>query len=958
MSVPEFDRDRWQRIKRLFEEAAARAPNERASFLAASSPDDEGVQREVAALLASHDAADDFFDRRTPLLAALAAEAVPPARAAAGFSAGERLGPYEIVERIGAGGMGEVYRARDSRLHRDIALKIVHPAIVADSGRRDRLVREARAASAIEHPHIAVIHDIGEADGVTFIAMELLRGEALSVVLARGALAPTRALELAIEIAEGLARAHEKGLVHRDLKPANVMTTEDGHAKIIDFGIAKLLDAPEYVVEAAVADRVARTGLTEAGMVLGTPSYMSPEQTRGAVLDQRSDVFSFGAMLYEMVAGRPPFTGSTRSGTMHAVLRDAVPPLPSSVGASGENLKRILAMCLAKDPSDRYQRMRDLVVDLRAARLQLESSQMAALAPGRAPRLALAIGVLVVLAGGVGVLFAMRYARAVPPDRAGWIQLTKFDAATQPALSPDGRTLAFIRGSATFTTDGQIYVKRLPDGDAVPLTHDNFAKMSPVFSPDGAQIAYTASTAEDHWGSWIVPAIGGEPRPWLRNASGTTWLDRERVMFSRLDPEGSMRIVTSAESGADARDVYLPSGQLGMAHRSYRSPDGRWVLVVEMSKRGWEPCRLVTFDSASAGRAVGPPGAACTGGAWSPDGQALFVSANDGAGFHLWRQRLSDDRLEQLTAGPTEEEGIAVAPDGRSLITSVGLQQRSIWIHSRDGERQLSNEGYAYWPLVSADGRTVCYKVTRTVGSGQTPAQLWMTDIVTGRSERLLPGQSVTGFDLSPDGRIVASADDARLWLAWLDGRETPRPLSNAHGDNPRFGADGAIIFDTAEGSAYALHRIGMDGTGRSTIGVVTSSALGTVSPDGGWISCSDNVGSMSACSTLSEAPVKILSDAEISRLRWSRDGSRLYLSVQIGEQSAFAFGRTYVIPLAKGAVLPPLPAGGYRTEAEIAAIPGVIVLPHGDVAPGPSVDTYAFSRTTITRNLYRIPLP
>jgi eukaryotic-like serine/threonine-protein kinase len=957
MSVPEFDRDRWQRIKRLFEEAAARAPNERASFLAASSPDDEGVQREVAALLASHDAADDFFDRRTPLLAALAAEAVPPARAAAGFSAGERLGPYEIVERIGAGGMGEVYRARDSRLHRDIALKIVHPAIVADSGRRDRLVREARAASAIEHPHIAVIHDIGEADGVTFIAMELLRGEALSVVLARGALAPTRALELAIEIAEGLARAHEKGLVHRDLKPANVMTTEDGHAKIIDFGIAKLLDAPEYAVEAAVADRVARTGLTEAGMVLGTPSYMSPEQTRGAALDQRSDVFSFGAMLYEMITGRPPFTGSTRTDTMNAVLRDPVPPLPPSVGAASANLHRILVKCLAKDPGDRYQRMRDLVVDLRATRLQLESSQMPAIAPRRAPRSALAAGLLVALAGGTIGFVAMRHSRSVPADRAGWIQLTNFDAATQPALSPDGRTLAFIRGSGTFTTDGQIYVKRLPDGDAVPLTHDSFSKMGPVFSPDGARIAYTASTEDDHWGSWIVAMGGGEPRPWLRNASGTTWVGREDVMFSRLDHQGYMSVVTSTESGADSRAVYLP--ELGMAHRSYRSPDGRSVLVVEMKASGWRPCRLVAFDGGSAGRAVGPVGAPCTAGAWSPDGHSLFVSANDGDGFHVWRQRLSDDHLEQLTAGPTEEEGIAVAPDGRSLITSVGLQQRSIWIHSRAGERQLSNEGYAYWPLLSADGRKVCYKVTRTVGSGQTPGQLWMTDVATGRSERLLQGQSVTGFDLSPDGRIVASAGDARLWLASLDGRTTPRPLSDVHGDNPRFGADGAIIFDVAEGTASALHRIHEDGTGDARIGVAAAaSSYGTVSPDGRWISSSDESGGTSVFSTLGEAPVRILSGNATSRLRWSTDGAQLYLSVQVADQSGFAFGRTYIIPLSKGAVLPRIPSGGYRTEAEIAAIPGVIVLPHGDIAPGPTSETYAFSRTTITRNLYRIPLP
>ena len=960
MSTSDLDRVRWQRVKRLFNEAATRPPGERASFVAAASADDQDVRREVEALLASHDAASEFFERRAPALAVLAAESASPPRVDAGFLPGRRLGPYEIVARIGAGGMGEVYRARDSRLHRDVALKIVPSAFVADAARRDRLVREARAASAIEHPHIAVIHEIGEADGITFISMELLRGEPLSGVVARGPLTPARALDLSIEIAEGLARAHETGLVHRDLKPANVMVTEDGHAKVIDFGIAKLVDTPDDDDKVtSVGAPVAAASLTEVGMVLGTPSYMSPEQARGVALDQRSDIFSFGSMLYEMLTGRPPFSGATRTDTLQAVLRDPVPRLPSSVGAAGGSLQRILERCLAKDPVDRYQRVRDLVVDLRAA-LQLESSQMRAIGAGRAPRWSLGAAVLVALAvGGVGAFVLLGRSRVASADRAGWVQLTNFDAATQPTLSPDGRTLAFIRGSGTFTTEGQIYVKPLPDGGAVPLTHDGFSKMGPVFSPDGARIAYTANTEEDHWGSWIVAAGGGEPRPWLRNASGTTWVDRDHVMFSRLD-QGYMGIVTSTESGTDSRDVYVPRGELVMAHRSYRSPDGHRVLVVEMNRSGWQQCRLVAFDGGSAGRAVGPVGAPCTSGAWSPDGRSLFLSANDGDGFHLWRQRVSDDHLERLTAGPTEEEGIAVAPDGRSLITSVGLQQRSIWIHNRDGERQLSNEGYAYWPLLSADGRTVCYKVTRTVSSGQSPGQLWMADIVSGRTERLLPGQTITGFDLSPDGRIVASVgdgDSGRLWLAWLDGREAPRLIGNAQGDNPRFGPNGEIIFHAAEGNAYALYRVGEDGSGRARVGKAVGSVFGAVSPDGRWVSCVGE-GAMSICSTGGEAAVRIFTAGHTSRLRWSPDGSRLYLSVQLREESAFAYGRTYIIPLQNGAVLPRIPQGGYRTEAEIAAIPGVEVLAYGDLAPGPTPETYAFSRTTINRNLYRIPLP
>ena len=270
--------------------------------------------------------------------------------------------------------MGIVYRALDLRLNREVALKVLPPELVANADRRARFVQEARAASAVEHPHIAVIHEIDEADGISYIAMELLRGEKLSDLTLRGPLPAHRALELATEIAEGLARAHDKGIVHRDLKPSNVVVTEDGHAKVIDFGLAKLVDAlsgESGGVTIAKAE-------TEPGIVLGTVSYMSPEQARGAKVDHRTDVFSFGVLLHEMLTGRPPFCGHTGIDTMHAILHDPVPPLPSlgpsvTAEAAGD-VQRLLEKCLAKEPESRYQGMRDLVVDLRAARRRLESS--------------------------------------------------------------------------------------------------------------------------------------------------------------------------------------------------------------------------------------------------------------------------------------------------------------------------------------------------------------------------------------------------------------------------------------------------------------------------------------------------------------------------------------------------------------------------------------------------------
>jgi serine/threonine protein kinase/tetratricopeptide (TPR) repeat protein len=299
--------------------------------------------------------------------------------------AGRTVSHYRIVEEISRGGMGVVYRATDTRLNRDVALKVLPAELMTDRDRRDRFIREARAASALEHPHIAVIHDVGEADGVSFIAMELVRGDKLSAAIANGQFAnsPGRALDVAIEVAEALARAHSQGIVHRDLKPANVMLTEDGHAKVIDFGLAKLL-AP------LSGDANTVTGMgTDPAVVLGTVYYMAPEQARGGTIDHRADIFAFGILLYELFSGVLPFKGTSSIETMHAIMHGQpaplrLPPMPDVVAS---DVRRVVDKCLAKDPNDRYQGMKDLAVDLKSARRHLDSASITATMPlPRAPR--------------------------------------------------------------------------------------------------------------------------------------------------------------------------------------------------------------------------------------------------------------------------------------------------------------------------------------------------------------------------------------------------------------------------------------------------------------------------------------------------------------------------------------------------------------------------------------------
>ena len=300
---------------------------------------------------------------------------------------GLTLSHYRIIEELSRGGMGIVYRAVDLKLDRQVAIKVLPPELVADPERRRRFVQEAKAAAALEHPHIAVIYEIDEADGLTFIAMELIRGQKLRDLLAQERLPAVRALDLAVEVAEGLARAHDRGIVHRDLKPANIMLTEDDHAKIIDFGLAKLVE-PLSGSDSELETLLQKE--TEPGIILGTVAYMSPEQARAGKVDHRSDIFTFGAVLQEMLTGQNPFQRGSALDTLHAVAREPAPrippPGPEVSAEAAHELQRLLDKCLAKQANDRYQGMKDLVVDLRVLRRRLESGSVAAPVPPAARR--------------------------------------------------------------------------------------------------------------------------------------------------------------------------------------------------------------------------------------------------------------------------------------------------------------------------------------------------------------------------------------------------------------------------------------------------------------------------------------------------------------------------------------------------------------------------------------------
>jgi len=909
---------------------------------------------------------------------------------------GTAISHYRILNKIGAGGMGEVYLAEDTQLDRKVAIKFLPRESTLDEQANRRLIREARAAAKLDHPNICSIYEVAEEEGQSFIVMQYIEGETLASRIQGKPIELKDVLGMAAQAADALEGAHSRGIIHRDIKPANIMISARGQVKVMDFGVAKVIR--EGVSGESKAETCSL--LTEPGTIVGTVPYMSPEQVRGDVLDARSDIFSFGSVLYEMVSGHQPFASENAATTCSAILTREPTPLARYSKQVPPELERIVSKALRKDREERYQTAKDLLLDLKslkqemeiAAKLEHLKTPEAGSAAQRTAKpaygavlkyviAAAALGLALLLLARLSVFRRSEVAQPIRP--AEYVQLTNFtDSATQPALSPDGHMLTFIRGESTFLTAGQIYVKVLPGGEPSQLTHDDFSKMSPVFSPDGARIAYTVGPSRWAWDTWQVPVLGGEPRQLLPNASGLTWFVTDglsRLLFSEIKGKGiHMGIVSASESRADARDVYMPPMETGMAHRSYLSPDRRSVLVVEMDNSRWLPCRVVSFDGSSAGREVGPPGAPCTYASWSPDAQWMYLSANTGAGFHIWRQRFPDGAPEQVTFGATEEEGIAMAPDGRSFVTSIGASQSTVWIHDTAGERQISSEGYGLLPSFSSDGKKLYYLVRSGSDPHFVTGELWQVELDSGRRERLLPDFVMAHYVVSADGNralfsVPSASGKFAIWIASLDRRFPPRQLVVADSERAFLTHKGEVFFVAEEGNSRSIYRVKEDGTGRQQLTTESVAILVSVSPDGDWVvawvpsrgeSSPDVVmeatsNAVVAYPTANGSPVSICGNCAHAGgpargltpplVSWSPDGRYIYFSL---------YDKPIAVPLPTGQNFPVLPGTGFSAQKQLTSLPGAQVIGRKEAFPGPNPSLYAFCRTQAQRNLYQIPVP
>lgn len=553
------------------------------------------------------------------------------------------------------------------------------------------------------------------------------------------------------------------------------------------------------------------------------------------------------------------------------------------------------------------------------------------------------------------------------PSVVRYTQLTDFtDSAVAPALSPDGHMLAFIRGGEPFLSSDQIYVKLLPKGEAKRITEDARPKYGLAFSPDGSEVAYTV-LENAAFSTYEVSALGGEPHLLMENAAGLVWLNPQRLLFSEVRPgEGiHLGVVTATISRPERREIYFPEHERGMAHNSFPSPDRRWTLVVEMNGDGeWAPCRLVALEDQDVPRLIGPAGA-CTSAGWSPDGRWMYFSASVEGRSHLWRQHFPQGQAEQMTFGPTEEYGVAVDPAGRSLITSIGVQESDLWLHDGISERPLSSEGQVESslssPVFSPDANVVYYILRR--GEGST-AELWRTMADSGKSEAVFPGVAILEFGLSPDGKRVvytaASDGTTQLWLALVDRSSPATRLGIPGARSPQFGPHGQIFFQQAEGNRNYLEQVDPDGSHRSKVFPFPIVEFQGVSPDRRWVMAAvpktrdRNLPAELALPLNGGAPRHICENYCLPR--WSTNGKFLLVTVEAPSEGRT--GRTWAIPVGPDESLPDLPAGGIEPLTELRGVAGAILMARGQLVPGADPEHYAWVNTRVHRNLYRISLP
>ncbi len=790
--------DRYQELDFLLAQVLEREPQDRPAFLDQACGGDKELRRKLERLIAGAESPE-----LTPL-GMSEGSLGPPA-----LEPGQRLGAFEIVEAIGAGGMGEVYRARDTRLEREVAVKVLPPDLSAKEAFRERFQREARAISGLNHPNICVLHDVGYDDGHHYLVMELLEGETLQEVLARGRVPVQRAVEIAIQIARALTSVHAVGVVHRDLKPGNVFVTSEG-AKLLDFGLAK-------VDPVSIGDgEPTRRTLTAEGAILGTLHYMTPEQLDSRPVDARTDIFAFGCLLYELLTGQRAFDGETPARVVSAILNEVPARLSERMEVAPPLLDRLVERALAKAPGDRWQSMSDLCAQLEWIAAgdgdpgALSSLLAQEAASSRASRGQLALAGLALALAALGLAWAMSRALTPEPvtDVLAESQVERLTVSPRlerrPTLSPDGEFFVYSAESdgGAGPSTWSLYLQRVDGERPIQITDDATDDYVAAFSPDGGTIALCSEDS-----GLAVELLG------------TTGESRRRVLDDRCWPAWSPDGRYLASSNGH---VYSDPAALGTRE------DGR-LSILEIDTGA------VTELDVTGLTGIFEP-------SWSPDGRSLVFWTIEKDSHHrdLWTQDLDSSNLTQLTDDPAVDFAPQwVAPRAIYFLSDRGGTRNAWQLDPETGEvraftlpsSQLASLSFA------ADGQRVLFSSYQTLNRiVKTPFSA--TEGPLGPPETLAVGPNFMLARSSPDSREVvflSTGPKPDLFLVGMDGSNLRRLTSDRFIDRwPTWSPDGHwVTFFSDRGGRYDVWVIRPDGTGLARLAEGYNQEW---SPDGSWL--------------------------------------------------------------------------------------------------------------------------
>jgi len=883
--------ERWQQVKEIFNSALMYRPEERGPFILQACSGDENLRSEVESLIASHEESGSFIDQPAFEVAAsmLAGE-----RAA--LRSGQSVASYEVISFISRGGMGEVYLAEDKRLGRKVALKVLPASFTTNDDRLRRFEQEARAASALNHPNIITIYEIRQAADSHVIATEFVEGETLRQRLSHSPLTLSEALDVALQVADALSAAHKAGIIHRDIKPENIMLRPDGYVKVLDFGLAKLSEQASPAVAAEAPTIQVRTG---SGIVIGTAGYMSPEQARGLGVDSRSDIFSLGAVMYEMIAGRKPFQGDTPSDTLASILKTEPPPLSRVARGVPPELARIVTKALRKDREERYQVVKDLWLDLKALKQELEfqdkldrsvgseddgggTTMMAAGEPtatlsGPRPTLsrsaisnisesisieikrhrvgatlALIAAALIVAAGVFGVY---KWLHREQPVSHFWdvrlTRLTNSGNAIDATISPDGKYIVYALSDRSRQS---LYIRQVSTAnDKLIVPPAPVGVFGMTFSPDGTELYYAIKANLDAGTLYRIPVLGGIPVKVLEKIDGPISFSPDGKQFvlvrGNYPNPGESALVIANVDGSGERNLVVKKSPERFSPIFFTgpswSPDGKIVASTVATIGGRSKIVGFSVEDGSERDLSSESWLYSARVQWLPDMTGLLVIAGDNAtNSMVWHMNYPDGRVRRVTNDLNAYRAIGLTQDGQKLTTVQSLGLVNLWVVPEGNAAKAirlptGNVSNFFGSSGSNVSWTPDGRIVYVSNEGGN-SDIWITER-DGNNRKQLTANNGTNVSpvVSADGRYIVFGswhDGRNLWRINLDGSNPVRLTSGLSDSFPALSADSRwVVYTAYEGAKPTIWKVSIDG---GTPVRITDhvATVAAVSPDGRFI--------------------------------------------------------------------------------------------------------------------------